>query len=89
MNRKDFISKSACLLAMGGLMVMGCSSHHEKKNIKYTIVSNRCRGCGHCLKACDERAIQLNGDIAIIDQLKCKGCGDCQNSCEKNAIVQA
>lgn len=88
MDRKSFICKSFGLLALGGLLFMGCASDKKnKKNRKYKIIAKNCDGCGHCFKACEERAISYKGKIAEIDQSKCKGCGDCEEHCKKMAIV--
>jgi len=86
MDRKNFI-KSVGLLTLGSLILVGCDSHKDKKRQKFTVIPKRCKGCGDCLKACDEHALSSRGKIAYIDQSRCKGCGDCAERCDKMAIV--
>jgi ferredoxin len=45
-----------------------------------------CTGCGTCVDACPEEAIQLMVMKASVDQEKCTGCGQCVDECPSGAI---
>ena len=89
MDRKEFITKSAGLLILGGISLAGIAAKQEETKKKYRVVTQRCDGCGHCYKACRDQALTPTNDRkAVIDQQKCKGCGDCVRFCRHMAIVE-
>ncbi len=45
----------------------------------------RCIGCGDCIKACPEDAIDLERADRI-DRERCTGCGECANTCPARAL---
>lgn len=52
-----------------------------------SIDENRCNGCGLCVNACHEGAIQLvNGKARLISDSYCDGLGDCLPACPVDAI---
>lgn len=46
-----------------------------------------CSGCGLCIEACPDEAIQIINQIADIDKNLCTGCESCLETCPKGAIV--
>ena len=51
------------------------------------IDQDKCNGCGLCVSACHEGAIQMvNGKAQLIRDDYCDGLGDCLPVCEANAI---
>jgi ferredoxin len=86
MDRKDFIIKTTGIVVAGFIPVLSFAEEEPKKT-KYKIITQRCNGCGHCYRACADKALQPQGRMAVIDQTKCDGCGDCVRYCRRMAIV--
>ena len=58
-----------------------------KRNI-IKIDEGKCNGCGLCVSACHEGALQLiNGKAQLISESYCDGLGDCLPECPTGAIV--
>jgi len=52
------------------------------------IDENKCNGCGQCVNACAEGAIQLiNGKAKLISETYCDGLGACLGHCPQDAIT--
>jgi aryl-alcohol dehydrogenase-like predicted oxidoreductase len=45
-----------------------------------------CQGCGRCLEACEQGAISLQDNKAVISHEKCILCGYCRRACAQNYI---
>lgn len=57
----------------------------KRKIIK--IHEEKCNGCGLCVTACHERAIELiDGKAKLISDIYCDGLGDCLPNCPTGAI---
>jgi ferredoxin len=53
-----------------------------------TINEELCDGCGLCVKACHEGAIQLiDGKARLVSDIYCDGLGDCIGECPQGAIT--
>jgi len=51
------------------------------------IDEEKCNGCGECIPACAERAIQIiNGKACIIKDMFCDGIGACMEECPNDAL---
>jgi len=48
--------------------------------------TERCTGCGACVKVCPVEAISLSDGKAQIDGDKCVDCGVCVGECPTDAI---
>ena len=52
-----------------------------------TIDEDKCNGCGECVVACAESAIQIiNGKAKLVKEQYCDGMGDCLGECPTGAI---
>ncbi|MDR1787722.1 MAG: DUF362 domain-containing protein [Treponema sp.] len=78
---------------MGGAIKnigMGCGSRAGKMlmhNDGKPVVTAACRGCGLCVRYCNERALTVGPDgKALIDTARCVGCGRCVGVCNFHAI---
>ena len=58
-----------------------------KRNI-IEIDEQKCNGCGLCVQACHEGALQLiDGKARLVSESYCDGLGDCLPACPTGAIV--
>lgn len=67
-----------------------CEAAVCRAYVTYHILGSKCIGCGDCLDACEEDAIEgKKGFIHMIDNDECIKCGACMEACEEGAIVTA
>lgn len=65
-----------------------CSASVCRAFMVLAVLPDRCTGCGECLDACDEDAIEgKKGFIHMIRDDDCTKCGKCVGACEEKAIV--
>ena len=65
-----------------------CPAGICKDLIEYSILEDKCTGCGACLKLCLQQAIQGEPKkLHIIDSAKCIRCGICRDACTFGAIT--
>jgi len=58
-----------------------------KRNI-VKIDENKCNGCGQCVNACAEGAIEIiNGKAKLVSEIYCDGLGACLGTCPQDAIT--
>jgi dissimilatory sulfite reductase (desulfoviridin) alpha/beta subunit len=53
---------------------------------KPAVAGDLCTGCGECLQACREGAIDLQSGQARIDPERCLACGHCLQGCPEGAL---
>ncbi len=75
-----------CLKNLG----MGCGSKRGKMEMHSNgtpkVDSQRCIGCGMCVKNCANDGVHVVDGCAVIDEEHCLGCGHCFAFCPKGAI---
>jgi len=65
-----------------------CPAGVCKALIRFSIVKDKCTGCGVCLKKCPSECISgEKKKVHVIDQTKCIKCGVCKESCKFDAII--
>ena len=66
-----------------------CPAHVCSALLVYSIVKEKCIGCGRCVKVCPAGAISgEKKEPHEIDPDKCIKCGSCIEQCKKDAIVR-
>ena len=62
-----------------------CSSQDKGKNVK-EVCGTGCIACTLCVRNCPQKAISMNGNVALIDYANCTNCGTCASKCPTGAI---
>jgi flavoprotein len=58
--------------------------------MRYSIIQEKCRKCGLCVRSCAPRAILGDREKGYdIDESKCIRCGQCFEVCKFNAILKS
>lgn len=50
-------------------------------------ITDKCKGCGTCVKFCQFDALSLAEGKAAVDETKCMGCGVCESKCKNEAVA--
>lgn len=78
------------------LNVVGCPNNCAKANINdigimgKTVpqyVEEKCVGCGLCVSACRQKALELKNKKIIFDVEKCVDCGGCVRACRPGGFI--
>jgi NADH-quinone oxidoreductase subunit F len=66
-----------------------CPARVCKTLITYSVIEEKCPGCGLCVKACPQGAItaRVKKEPVLLDQSKCVKCGACLDACKMDAIL--
>lgn len=73
------------LISGSAKAAVGCMSRAKGAEVK-KVCSAGCIGCRLCTKQCEHDAIQVENNLAHIDQEKCVGCGKCAEKCPVGVI---
>ena len=70
---------------------MGCGSRAGKMDMHSAsgpkVKTDKCVGCGSCMRNCAHGAISIVDKKAVIDRDKCAGCGRCIGACHFDAMA--
>ena len=70
---------------------MGCGSRAGKMDMHSAsgpkVKTDKCVGCGSCMRICAHGAISIVDKKAVIDRDKCAGCGRCIGACPFDAMA--
>jgi Na+-translocating ferredoxin:NAD+ oxidoreductase subunit B len=69
-----------------GYLVL-CSSQDRGKTVSRACTIG-CIACKACVKVCPVDAIEMDGNLAVIDLEKCTDCGDCAEKCPPKTIYR-
>lgn len=75
-----------CIAGLIKYMSPIIAKHYRKLPGVEITVTDRCVGCGTCVKTCFVNAIHLINKHAVIGEM-CRGCGRCVEICPKKAIT--
>jgi ferredoxin len=53
------------------------------------IDTEKCTGCGYCVRDCPVDAVKLAKKKAVINDHWCTNCGVCMRVCESDAVISA
>ncbi len=51
-----------------------------------SITTDDCVGCGSCVDACPEDALELKDEVAVVDADACVDCGTCVDECPNECM---
>lgn len=73
--KRDFVAQSGIEKTKGDKIIMAAK-----------VDTDKCTGCGLCVKACPVEAIRLESEKAKVDEDTCVDCGVCASECPNEAI---
>ena len=59
----------------------------DKGNLAMKVCKVSCIGCKKCEKTCEEGAVTVTGNLAVVDRQKCTACGKCVEACPKKCLT--
>jgi len=66
-----------------------CPAGKCKKMLRYSILADKCIGCGMCAKKCPAGCIKgEKKQPYVIDSAACIKCGACEEACKFKAVVK-
>ena len=81
-----FLGMGGTLFTLGAGVLDRATKLLLHRDVKPTVDTPLCAGCGSCLPACIFDAISISSGRAFIDHKLCTGCGECMNACHLGGI---
>ena len=81
-----FLGMGGALFSLGVGILDRATKLRLHRDVKPTVDTPLCAGCGSCLAACIFDAISISSGRAMIDHKLCTGCGECMNACHLGGI---
>ncbi len=81
-----YLGLSGALFALGNGVLDRKSKLLLHRDIRPTVDTPLCAGCGSCLATCIFDAITIKAGRAFIDHKLCTGCGECMTACHLAGI---
>jgi len=69
------------LLLLAGKEIPAALRDKVRHRQRKLYIADWCQGCGRCLEACPQGALQLSDGVAVVDAEKCVLCGYCGRVC--------
>lgn len=66
--------------------IVRCSNHQKGASTR-KVCPDGCIGCKKCEKLCEQGAIVVENNLAVIDYSKCTGCGKCVEGCTTGCLT--
>jgi len=74
-----------CCLYLRTYMNYGVKHHIAKSGLVAKVETEKCIGCGACLKRCIFQARKLENEKSVVIEENCHGCGLCTTTCPTGA----
>ena len=81
-----YVKRVFYALVITGIVIVSACDLGPTAGAFLSVSSDRCVGCGECVKVCNADAITIISNKAIIDPSKCIECGKCLDACPYDAI---
>ncbi len=81
-----FLGLGGAMLTLGNGVLDRPTKLILHRDVKPTVDTPLCAGCGSCLAACIFDAIAIRSGRAMIDHKLCTGCGECMSACHLGGI---
>lgn len=81
-----FMGLSGAMTTMGNGLMDRETKLRLHRDVKPTVDTPLCAGCGSCLSSCIFDAIVFSSGRAMIDHKICVGCGECMSACHLGGI---
>jgi ferredoxin len=78
---------TCCCGLMRSLYMFGLENSVAKSDFHAAVDSEKCTGCGTCVKRCQFGVPSILDDVSHVDERRCVGCGQCVMTCPSGAMA--
>lgn len=83
----DTCPKKLISMAEKKLSAKVLCSNTQKGGVARKNCTAACIGCKKCEKVCEQNAVKVENNLAVIDSALCNGCGTCAEQCPQKCIA--